>query len=84
MRRIRPILIIMVGLLIWGGIHSYGAYLMNHNPLRGLVISAFTCGFLAFWGFLIYWKWDYLNRRGGASSISPPTAVDLAVKQPER
>ncbi len=84
MRRIGPILIIMAGVLVWGAIHSYGAYLLNHNPLRGVVISAFTGGFLAFWGLLIYWKWDHLIRRGKAAPVSPPSAAEIAAKAPPR
>ena len=54
----------MLGLVLWGGLHAYGAYLMNHNPLRGLVIGAFTGGFLGFWGLLLFFRWDHLT--GGA------------------
>jgi hypothetical protein len=63
----------MLGLVAWGGVHAYGAYLLNHNPLRGLVIGGFTAGFLAFWGLLIYLKWDRLAPRATEStSASPP------------
>jgi hypothetical protein len=59
--RLRSVLLIMLGLLMWGAVHAYGAYLLNHNPMRGIVIGAFTGGFLAFWSLLIYLRWDHLT-----------------------
>ena len=78
MERLKPILWIMLGISIWGVVHAYGAYLLNHNPLRGLVVGAFTGGFLAFWGLMIYWKWDHLTQAGreearqAKNSVEPP------------
>lgn len=58
----------MLGLILWGAVHAYGAYLMNHNPLRGIVISGFTGGFLGFWGLLLYFRWDHLTGSGKEST----------------
>lgn len=72
MTRVGTILAIMTGLIVWGAVHAYGAYLMNHNPMRGLVIGIFSGGFLAFWGMLLVWKWDRLrSRRPAAPSAGP-------------
>lgn len=51
----RIIVAIAVGLLVWGGIHAWGAYLYNHNPWRAVMVGGFMAAFLAFWLGLLAW-----------------------------
>jgi hypothetical protein len=58
--------LIALGLVLWGGIHAYGAYLLNHNPWRAVVTSLFTAGFVLFWGVLLYSARHRFARQGRA------------------
>jgi hypothetical protein len=40
---------ITVALVAWGLFHAYGAFLLNQNPWRPVVVLACVGGFLAFW-----------------------------------
>jgi hypothetical protein len=43
------LLSITAGLVGWGLFHAYGAFLLNHNPWRAVVVLACVTGFLGFW-----------------------------------
>jgi hypothetical protein len=43
------IAIIMVAIFGWGVFHAIGAYSLNRNPWRPLVVVCFSLGFLGFW-----------------------------------
>ncbi|MEI6240486.1 MAG: hypothetical protein WCR51_08855 [Planctomycetia bacterium] len=40
---------IMVAIVIWGAILAAGAWTLNHDIRRPLVVMACVLGFLAFW-----------------------------------
>lgn len=39
-------ILIVVGLLCWGAFHAVGAYRLNHNPARAVVVLACSLLFL--------------------------------------
>jgi hypothetical protein len=45
----RILALIMGGLLIWGLFHAVGAWTLNHDPRRPLVVIACVAAFLGFW-----------------------------------
>jgi len=40
---------IMVGIVVWGCFHGIGAWRLNHDPRRLLVVLACVAAFLGFW-----------------------------------
>lgn len=52
----RILIAIMLGILLWGSVHAYGAYTFNHNPWRAVVMIGFTVGFLEFWLMMILFR----------------------------
>ena len=40
---------IMGGLFVWGVFHAVGAWTLNHDPRRPLVVIACVAAFLGFW-----------------------------------
>lgn len=40
---------IMAAVLAWGILHAVGAYRLNHNPWRPLVVVGCSLGFVLFW-----------------------------------
>jgi ABC-type antimicrobial peptide transport system permease subunit len=54
--RVRAIALIVVGLLAWGVFHAIGAYRMNDNPWRALVVLGFSLSFIVFWMALLAWR----------------------------
>lgn len=42
-------LLITAGVALWGLFHAVGAYSLNHNPWRGVVVVAAVALFLGFW-----------------------------------
>lgn len=54
MMRYWPIFLIMVGVVAWSVVHAIGAWYSGHNLYRGLMIGAFTGGFLGFWAIMLY------------------------------
>ena len=45
----RLILLIMLAVLVWGGVLSYGAYQASASLVRPLVTMGCVLGFLGFW-----------------------------------
>jgi CHASE2 domain-containing sensor protein len=39
----------MLAILAWGAIHAIGAWTLNHDARRPLVVLACVFGFLGFW-----------------------------------
>ena len=37
------------GIVVWGIFHAIGAWRLNHNPLRAVVVLACVGAFLGFW-----------------------------------
>ncbi len=44
---------IMLGVLVWGAFHAVGAYLLNYNPWRPVMVLGATLAFLGFWAWLL-------------------------------
>jgi 4-amino-4-deoxy-L-arabinose transferase-like glycosyltransferase len=47
------IALIVVAVLAWGIFHAIGAYSLNHNPWRAVMVLACVAGFLGFWGAML-------------------------------
>ena len=47
------IALIVVAVAAWGIFHAIGAYRLNHNPLRAVVVLACVVGYLGFWGAML-------------------------------
>ena len=58
----RTILWIMLGIVAWGVFHAVGAWRLNHDVRRLLVVLACVAAFLGFWGVLLAAKWRRLDR----------------------
>jgi hypothetical protein len=51
----RTILIwIMLALAAWGIFHAFGAWLLNYDVRRPLIVIGCMAAFLAFWGLLLW------------------------------
>lgn len=40
---------VFLAILAWGILHAVGAWRLNHNPLRAVVVLGCVAGFLGFW-----------------------------------
>jgi CHASE2 domain-containing sensor protein len=40
---------IMAALIVWGLFHAVGAWTLNHDPRRPLIVLACVAAFLGFW-----------------------------------
>jgi CHASE2 domain-containing sensor protein len=40
---------VVLAILAWGVFHAVGAWRLNHNPLRAVVVLGCVAGFLGFW-----------------------------------
>ncbi len=49
----RIIRLIIGGLVVWGIAQAIGAYTLNYNPLRPLIVLACVAAFLGFWLILL-------------------------------
>ena len=49
----RLIVAIMVGVAAWGAFQAVGAWRLNHNVWRTVVVAACTVAFLGFWGAML-------------------------------
>lgn len=45
--------LIMGCVLAWGAFHALGAYLLNYNPLRPLIVLGCVAVFLGFWSLML-------------------------------
>jgi len=39
----------MIAIVVWGCLHAVGAWQLNHDPRRLLVVLGCVAGFLGFW-----------------------------------
>lgn len=46
-------LLITLGVALWGLFHALGAYTLNHNPWRAVVVFGAVALFLGFWWALL-------------------------------
>ena len=44
---------IMIGIVVWGCFHAVGAWRLNHDPRRMIVVLGCTAAFLGFWAALL-------------------------------
>lgn len=44
---------IMIAVLVWGTILAAGAWTLNHDPRRPLVVLGCVLGFLGFWAAML-------------------------------
>ncbi|HEX3870559.1 MAG TPA: hypothetical protein VHV77_08995 [Pirellulales bacterium] len=59
----RTIAIIIVGVLAWGLYHAVGAYQLNHDPRRFVVVIVCVVGYLGFWGVMLAARRARLRRQ---------------------
>jgi hypothetical protein len=59
----RLIWLLIVAVLAWGIYHAVGAYRLNHNPYRALVVMLCVGGYLGFWILLLRRRQSRLERR---------------------
>ena len=65
----RIIRLIISGLIVWGIAQAVGAYTLNYNPLRPLIVLACVAAFLGFWLMLLaVWR----KRHGQQNAPRPP------------
>jgi CHASE2 domain-containing sensor protein len=53
---------IMAALVVWGVFHAVGAWTLNHDPRRALVVLACMAAFLGFWAALLGRRRGRLSR----------------------
>jgi hypothetical protein len=44
---------IVAGVAVWGVVLAVGAWRLNHNPWRTVVVLACVAAFLGFWGAML-------------------------------
>jgi len=55
---------LMAAICLWGLFHAYGAFQLNHNPWRAVVLVLCVGTFLAFWGLMLHLARHKFRRRG--------------------
>lgn len=72
----------MVGVLIWGSVHAFGAYYgygvntQHYNPWRAVVMIAFTVGFVEFWLMMLLFRSWRLKRKAQQADCSSKEAEE--------
>jgi hypothetical protein len=61
----RLIVLIFLGVLAWGVFHAVGAYRLNHNVARPLVVLGCTLAFLGFWLIMLRSRSRRIDDDGG-------------------
>jgi protein-S-isoprenylcysteine O-methyltransferase Ste14 len=61
----RLIVLIFLGVLAWGVFHAVGAYRLNHNVARPLVVLGCTLAFLGFWLIMLRSRSRRIDRDDG-------------------
>jgi hypothetical protein len=62
---------IMIGIVVWGAFHAFGAWTLNHDARRPLVVLSCVAAFLGFWLAMLSTlrtSADRRNRPGGSGS----------------
>ena len=62
----RLLLAIFAAVLAWGVYHAVGAYRLNHNPWRPLIVLACVGGYLAIWAMLLKHRQSRVQRQRGS------------------
>ncbi len=47
------IVAITVGVAVWGAVLAVGAWRLNHNPWRAVLVAACVAAFLGFWWLML-------------------------------
>lgn len=63
-------MLIVAGLLFWGGALAVGAYLNNPSGWAGVVVATCSLGFVAFWGAMLALRQRRLRRSEAAGNKS--------------
>lgn len=67
----RLIRLIIGGLVVWGVAQAIGAYTLNYNPLRPLIVLACVAAFLGFWLVLLaVWRKRHATQQN--RQLPPP------------
>jgi CHASE2 domain-containing sensor protein len=61
---------IMVGIVFWGSIHAVGAWTLNHDARRPVVVLVCVAGFLGFWLTMLAARRRRLTREIAAADRS--------------
>lgn len=61
--RIRIIRWVVAGIVVWGIFHALGAWRLNQNPLRPVVVLACVAAFLGFWMTMLAVRQRRLSQR---------------------
>ena len=61
--RVRIIRWVVAGIVVWGVVHAIGAWRLNQNPLRPVVVLACVGAFLGFWMTMLAARQRRLSRR---------------------
>jgi hypothetical protein len=55
----------MLGILVWGSVHALGAWTLNHDARRPVVVLACVAAFLGFWIALLAGRRRRLSKTDG-------------------
>jgi protein-S-isoprenylcysteine O-methyltransferase Ste14 len=66
--------LIVLSVLAWGVFHAVGAYTLNHNPWRAVMVVGCVAAFLGFWGAMLASRRARLRR--AEQSRQPSRDVD--------
>jgi protein-S-isoprenylcysteine O-methyltransferase Ste14 len=64
MKQAHVMLLIVVAVLAWGVFHAVGAFTLNHNPWRAVMVVGCVAAFLGFWGAMLAARRARLRREG--------------------
>jgi len=69
---------IAAAVLAWGVFHAVGAYLLNKNPWRPVMVLVCVAAYLGFWGLMLASRRARLRREadvpGGSHELPPGEA----------
>ena len=65
------ITLIVLAVLAWGVFHAVGAYMLNHNPWRAVMVLGCVAAFLGFWGAMLAARRARLRRQEQSRWQSP-------------
>ena len=67
------IVLIVVSVSAWGVFHAVGAYRLNHNPARPLMVLGCVAAYLGFWGLMLRNRRNRLARQALAQRPAQPS-----------
>ena len=88
MTRLRPLrttLLIMLGISLWGGFHTWGAVRTGSDwsDLKGLVIAACVALFLGFWSLMLVIRRWRLSTEAERRAATPETTTPAVMTKGE-